>query len=101
MPMKLLALFFSLYILLLTAQPCADAPMGRHAQDAPISKNSTNHDDQCSPFCTCNCCASAMVCHVQAVDFKVTTIVREHFTAYPSLTVTQRSGDIWQPPQLS
>jgi hypothetical protein len=100
MPMRLLALFFSFYILLLTAQPCADAPSKSHGQNAPISQSSTTHEDECSPFCTCNCCATAMVCQVHAVDFKVTTIVREHLTTYPSLTVTQRSGDIWQPPQL-
>jgi hypothetical protein len=98
--MRLLALFFSFYILLLTALPCADAPARNPKQDAPISQSSTSHNDECSPFCTCNCCAMAMVCQVQAVDFKVIPIVREHLTSYPTLSVTQRSGDIWQPPQL-
>ena len=101
--MRLLALLCSCYILLLTALPCADAPVGSHEHGTPISQNASHQDegDQCSPFCTCNCCAAAMVCQVEAVDFQVTTIVREHLTAYPLLMVPQRSGDIWQPPQLS
>jgi hypothetical protein len=99
--MRLIALFFSFYILFLTALPCADVPSKSKAQDTPISQSSASHEDECSPFCTCNCCATAMVCQIQTVDFQVTTIVREHLTSYPTLIVTQRSGDIWQPPQLS
>lgn len=101
--MRLTALLFSLYILLLTALPCADAPTGKHRHEDPVAQNAPSHadNDQCSPFCTCNCCAMAMVCQVQAVDFKVTTIVREQLTEYPTFFVPQRSGDIWQPPQLS
>jgi len=101
--MRLIALFFSFYILFLTALPCADAPTKSSEQNAPISQQSTHHDDNdhCSPFCTCNCCATAMNCVIQAVDFQITTIVREHVTSYSIPLVSQRSGDIWQPPQLS
>jgi len=42
-----------------------------------------------------------MNCQIQTVDFQIVTIVQKHETTYPMLTVTQRSGDIWQPPQLS
>lgn len=101
--MRLLALIFSMYILLLTALPCAEMKEKDHAQNAPVSQSSTNHDDcnDCSPFCFCNCCASPMVCQMDLVVFQVSTIVRKHETNYPTLFVTQRSGDIWQPPQLS
>ncbi|HET9569905.1 MAG TPA: DUF6660 family protein [Bacteroidales bacterium] len=101
--MRLIALFFSFYILFLTALPCADVPVKDHSHDVSTSQHSTNHedDDQCSPFCTCNCCSTAIICQIHAVDFQITSLVREHRTTYPTLFVTQRSGDIWQPPQLS
>jgi len=101
--MRLIALFFSFYILVLTALPCTEMPDKDNCASAPISQSSTTHDnfDHCSPFCTCNCCATAMNCQIQTVDFQIVTIVQKHETTYPMLTVTQRSGDIWQPPQLS
>jgi len=101
--MRLLALIFSIYILLLTSLPCAEMKDMNHAQNAPVSQRSSNHDNcgECSPFCTCNCCSTPMVCKIDLVDFEVSTIVRKHETNYPALFVTQRSGDIWQPPQLS
>lgn len=101
--MRLIALVFSLYILVLTALPCTEMPEKDCSASAPISQGSTcqNDFDHCSPFCTCNCCATAMSCQIQMVDFQVSAIVQKHETTYPTLTVIQRSGDIWQPPQLS
>ncbi|MCX6307306.1 MAG: hypothetical protein NTY32_00275 [Bacteroidia bacterium] len=101
--MRLLALLFSMYILLLTSLPCAEMKEVDRAQLAPVSQSSTSHNDcsECSPFCTCNCCATPMVCQMDLVIFQVSTIVRKQETTYPKLSVTQRSGDIWQPPQLS
>jgi len=101
--MRFLALIFSMYILLLTSLPCKEMKEKDHAQNAPVSQSSNNHDNcnECSPFCTCNCCATPMVCQLDLVDFQVSTIVRKHETTYPTLFVTQLSGDIWQPPQLS
>jgi len=103
--MKLIALFFSLYVLLLAVWPCAEIRENDHSHDVPVSQTipSPDHDDcnGCSPFCTCNCCATPMVCQMEQVDLQVSVIVREHITSYPTLLVTQRSGDIWQPPQLS
>lgn len=99
--MRLLALLLSLYVICLTALPCADVPDRGH--EAPLTQQSHNHDDAdcCSPFCTCNCCAMAMHCEIQAVDFQVRTLVREQITAYPTLIETQRVGEIWQPPKLA
>lgn len=107
--MRLIALFFSFYVLLLAVWPCAEMPENDRAHDAPVSQSSSsqdhdqNHDDcnDCSPFCTCNCCATPMICQMEMVDLQVSTIVRKHETNYPTLFVTQQSGDIWQPPQLS
>jgi len=101
--MRFLALLFSMYILLLTSLSCAEMKEKDHAQNVPVSQRSSNHDNcsECSPFCTCNCCATPMVCQMDLVVFKVSILVRKHETNYPTLFVTQRSGDIWQPPQLS
>lgn len=99
--MRLIALLLSFYVLFLTALPCADVVS--KGQDTHWSKTSDTHDDadHCSPFCTCNCCATAMQCSVHSVDFEVVTLVREQITLYPNRLVPHRFGDIWQPPQLS
>jgi hypothetical protein len=99
--MRLIALLLSFFVLYLTAVPCADVFANGQETHATHSVPSHNDSDQCSPFCTCNCCAMSMVCQVESVDFRVTTIVREHLTTYPTLLVPQRSGEIWQPPKLS
>ncbi len=58
--MKDLAIFLSLYILLLSAMPCADVdthgslPRSELSAASPASQHSDS--DCCSPFCTCRCC---------------------------------------------
>jgi len=104
--MKFFAFILSFYVLVLTAMPCIDVHQDNVTHKTEVSQNSQNthhHSDadNCSPFCTCNCCATPMVCQMEQVDLQVSVIVREHITSYPTLLVTQRSGDIWQPPQLS
>ncbi len=101
--MRLISILFSVYMMLLVALPCAEMAEKDHSNNAPISQSSENHDDcnDCSPFCFCNCCASPMICHVEAIDLQVSIIARKQETSYPRLSITQRSGDIWQPPQLS
>jgi hypothetical protein len=60
--MKFFATILSLYILLLTAIPCVDHPEDHTLQKIEITQSATdNHQhegDQCSPFCTCDCCVS-------------------------------------------
>ncbi|APD05890.1 hypothetical protein UJ101_00338 [Flavobacteriaceae bacterium UJ101] len=56
--MKFFIYIFSIFILTLTVQPCQDG-----ADDTTISyehqddnHDHENHQDSCSPFCSCICC---------------------------------------------
>lgn len=103
--MRFLALLFSLYVLLLTAWPCAEMRENAPEHDATAAQHTSSHEHDdctdCAPFCTCNCCATPMICQIELVDFQVSTLVLTNETYYPTLLVTQGYGDIWQPPQLS
>lgn len=66
--MKWLTTLLSLYLLGLALWPCADefpAPAGSESHvvlsaDAPNPGASHPHHDQCTPFCSCTCCAAAI-----------------------------------------
>ena len=61
--MKGLAVFLSFYIVLLSTLPCADFVTGNTISGSELSQQTTgtNHNDidQCSPFCTCQCCQAS------------------------------------------
>lgn len=104
--MKLLASILSFYILLLTAIPCIDQPEDYTLQKTEIAQNTTDshqHEgDQCSPFCTCDCCVSPIIqldfiVRLDSFSFLMGTFSPDYATAF----VSCYSGSIWQPPQLS
>lgn len=56
-PMKLFAAITSVYLLMLTAVPCADAHLFEHGHDVQLEqKCPDSHTDGCTVFCTCSCC---------------------------------------------
>ena len=64
MIMKLFLLTFCFYLISLSAFPCSDNEECNTISKTEITKisQSINHDEhshqneQCTPFCTCNCC---------------------------------------------
>ena len=59
--MKSFVYILTLWVLVLSARPCVDKPVGNILQNHEISQNTSqdNHKtsgDFCSPFCTCQCC---------------------------------------------
>lgn len=105
--MKAQIYILALYVLYLAVVPCKDA----FCIDAMNSSNCTlsaqtadrgcHHDvDLCSPFCTCNCCASAVskikVIHLNSV---VLPIVRLLVASYRAEIVSASPAPIWQPPK--
>ncbi|MEI9955372.1 MAG: DUF6660 family protein [Ferruginibacter sp.] len=59
--MKLLAILFSFYILLLPALPCRDSKECNTDKQTvmiqPDNHDQHHHEDEgCSPFCSCACC---------------------------------------------
>jgi hypothetical protein len=102
--MKLFAYILSVYILILTATPCIDVPDNimhkiEHTQDANHNHNTGN--DNCSPFCTCQCCATPVVFQEFIVQFNCFTITQKHFSGYNNIDLPLRYYAIWQPPKIS
>ncbi len=101
--MKWLAILLSIYLIILSCIPCADAAPGADTMEQTITNsNSTDHfpaADLCSPLCVCNCCAGFAL---QATAQKVSPAVFEiaiPAPAYRSVAVSQPSFSIWQPPK--
>lgn len=94
-------------MLLLSGLPCGDADECRELAAGSVSTTAGHKDhqrqkDNCTPFCTCACCA-APVSLQQHVLYK---FERPAFAAnkYPVIHISFTSSDlssVWQPPRLS
>ncbi|MGZ0016795.1 DUF6660 family protein [Yeosuana sp. AK3] len=101
--MKYLAIILSVYVMVLTAMPCADIHV---ANPNPISlelseqsNNQASDIDLCSPFCFCHCCQTlsfpsfhdGLLFNVSKATLN-TTLKESKFSSpfYP----------IWQPPKI-
>jgi hypothetical protein len=103
--MKFFACILSLYIMVLTAIPCADKPEDHTLQKSEITQNAgSNHQhdcDHCSPFCTCNCCASPVIQQDIIIQFNCFSLLQEYTSSeYISVFTSDYLSSIWQPPQI-
>uniref|UniRef100_UPI00373FC89A DUF6660 family protein n=1 Tax=Kaistella palustris TaxID=493376 RepID=UPI00373FC89A len=98
----ILAIFFAF---LLTA-PCGDVSARSKDRQSTVQhdKNSEKqqHSDNCTPFCTCNCCGAQLsVVSVKLLIFpEDAPIYSEKINSYHSLFQPGIPSGIWQPPQL-
>lgn len=71
--MKFFAYTLSFVVLVLTAIPCVDVPKDNSVQKIELSNTTSDHHhsdtDQCSPFCTCQCCQANFCIPNTAVTF--------------------------------
>lgn len=85
--------------------PCNDTfTFGKTLQKEQIRKadNEASHQkDDCSPFCSCNCCSISVLAQTLSI-FEILQFYSwsESFTPYKSSKSTY-SQAIWQPPKLS
>lgn len=104
--MRLFCCILSVYIIALTAIPCIDRTDNDHFPQTEIGGNKDNghqhqDSDQCSPFCTCNCCATSVIYqdfNVRFDDFSV--FEKQASTEYTSAIFSCHLGSVWQPPQI-
>ncbi len=106
--MRFFAYIFSFYLLAIFALPCNDGYNDCKTTSAVIAadddhSHKTDHNDICSPFCTCSCCSTAAGFSYHSLKIK---------EAKPGLFKTQKIplrnfsltsdyyGNIWQPPKL-
>lgn len=102
--MRFFCYILSVYILTLVAIPCIDQPSDHHSQKKELQGN--EHDqhqdgDNCSPFCTCNCCATPVIQQNFIIHFDHFTLLQEfNMPEYVSAVTSNYLNAIWQPPQV-
>ena len=103
--MKFLTSILSLYILILTIIPCVDAVRDNAVQKIEISPDSAQNlpvdIDQCSPFCTCNCCVTPIVLQNYIIQFTCFYYTQSLLSQYAFNYLSSDWTSIWQPPQIS
>jgi hypothetical protein len=104
--MKFFAVILSLYVLVLTAMPCIDIPNERNLQKTELSKDlQDNHQhndaDGCSPFCTCNCCATSFIFEGYQPQYNCFASPEKQYSYSPCEEFTSPLANIWQPPKIA
>jgi len=104
--MKWFAILLSVFMIVISCIPCADAApeIDNHAPTIIIS-NTDSQDhlpaaDLCSPLCICNCCAGFAL---QTTPQKTSVLIIKTITPAPvhrSVAIPNPSFSIWQPPKL-
>jgi len=102
--MNKLALILSFYLLVLNAYPCIDAPLDISVQNTELSSHAGNShhntSDQCSPFCTCNCCVTPFISQTYTILIDCYPFQMEQYSAIISPSFSSSFESIWQPPKL-
>lgn len=104
-PVRKLKFLLSLYFLVLSCLPCADAE-AMDFNDCTVSEHhsdGTHHDDFCSPFCICSCCGSVVFSQQNPVflDAVHLPVISENkIPGYDSVFISSFFHNIWQPPKI-
>ena len=86
--------------------PCADskeaASKGKVKTEVAKShqQKDDTHNDGCSPFCHCTCCAVFSINHLVASIIIVPLYESTIPTAYLPTNILDVALPVWQPPQL-
>jgi len=103
--MKTLAYILSLYILLLTLLPCIDVPISQDNHTAAMSQNGhethQGEKDNCSPFCTCSCCATSAIFQEYLAEFNSFLFIGQNYFPVSSKFISDPLASIWQPPKIA
>src|SRR6186713_1661062 len=103
--MRLITFILSTIIMFQSYLPCADGTEYAEKAKSEIVKGSTqqkdkDHEDACSPFCHCTCCAGFSINHfISRLNYTDFTPNRNFSHFLPS-KIIEVSLPIWQPPQL-
>jgi len=95
-------------MLVLSSLPCGDTDECNENNPAPIATKASSHDrhdddtENCTPFCICACCATAIIYQPLAA-FKISAkLFPTIYNPAPETDyVSQVSVAIWQPPKVT
>jgi len=106
--MKPLAFFMAFLVLALSCLPCADGNMQTAVSIENVKpelahnqQGCDDHEDACSPFCHCICCASFSINHIIPLAIIPIPPSSINHSAFYISAIAEFSVPIWQPPQLS
>jgi len=103
---KLFAFLLAFLVLGLSCLPCVDEVFETNtckiktetiAQD---NHNEKDHNDSCSPFCQCACCAGFSVNHsFPALNIPAIACCK-NFVSYLPENIIEISLPVWEPPRI-
>lgn len=105
-PMKFFAVIMAFLVLTLSCLPCADdafavnTKANMEAIQQHNQQDNPDHNDACSPFCHCTCCAGFSLNHNSAAVSDLVIFCNKSFASYLPDNIIEVSLPIWQPPQL-
>lgn len=107
--MKLLAYSLTFYLLLLSVVPCCTSDKCRDnksellagAQQAGDHEQGDDDCGTCSPFFSCEGCATATVAFETLQFYSPPIRLLTVYTGYIQTSLPQVNYDFWQPPKLS
>ena len=100
--MRHLAFILSIYVVVLTAIPCVDVQIA--SLESAQQSQQDHHQgegDHCSPFCTCNCCATSVIFQDLQVQLSSFAFVEKQYTFYATGSYHGPVATIWQPPKIA
>lgn len=104
--MKWFSIILSLYFITLLCIPCHDS-INVHVDNENALESAahdhTEHQDTCSPFCTCSCCGIS-VSIAALPNYSNTSVAKpnsvEKIIFENTNLITQYLESIWQPPKV-
>jgi hypothetical protein len=99
--MRLIGYIVAILVVLLGFVPCSDTISAAVAHSNVVGQSDEHsHEEYCSPFCHCSCCATNSIPHqVQELVLSIGSFSRPNAAPYTA-AVQEVSIPVWQPPQL-
>lgn len=86
--------------------PCNDGNIEVHEDvEQTVDKgdhDDHDHEDECSPFCQCNCCSIHVISfEMETIEFAILPQINSQISFYITPIYDGFDGSILQPPQLN
>src|SRR5688572_28419850 len=106
--MKIFAFIMAIMVMLQSFLPCGDDAVvmkaGKAQMEVSIDHHQSDdhdHEDNCSPFCHCACCASFSITRTIVSISTPLPDSAISFSSFYNSSIINISLPVWQPPQLN
>jgi len=101
--MKIFAVIFALYTVVLSLAPCCDESEQANIQQTIQQSQNHHHDEEnelCSPFCQCSCCHAFIVLHLLKQNSITPVLDQQQVLSTKGHLPSSFAADFWQPPRM-